>query len=297
MNTSPWLLRAPQAGRRLRLYCFSYAGGSAHAYASWQAALGADIDVCALQLPGRGMRMMEQPYTSLPKLVDALGQLLARQDRTPFAFFGHSLGALLAFELTRYCARHGLAMPEQLIVSGTSAPQHREPSRGLHTLPDEALIAELELYNGTPPEVLQHRELMELLLPTIRGDFALAEQYVYRQAPLLTLPITVYAGRRDPRVSLEQASEWRKESSGACQLHWFEGDHFFINSERDLVLECVSAQLASPPLPYPQRSQAIGPPEPVGECALAEGAPAPCVPEPACGEAPAAPSIACTEAA
>lgn len=243
MKTSPWLIGAPLATRKLRLYCFSYAGGSAHAYSAWQAALGPEIEVCAVQLPGRGARMAEAAHTSMQELVVSLAEVMTKQDRTPFAFFGHSMGALVALELARFCARHSLAMPQRLIASGASAPQHRKPSRNLHTLPDNELIDALRDYDGSPPEVLEHRELMELLLPMIRADFELVEKYVYRPGRPLDLPLTVLVGDADGHVTQESAPQWQKETSGPCQLHYFRGGHFFINSERAAVLSCLKLAL------------------------------------------------------
>lgn len=245
MTSSPWLVRTPLASRKLRLYCFSYAGGSAHAYASWQAALGPDIEVCAVQLPGRGSRMAEQPYTSMQDLVVTLAELLTQQDRTPFAFFGHSMGALVALELARCCARHSLAMPRGLIVSGASAPQFDKPARNLHALPDNELIDALRDYDGSPPEVLEHRELMELLLPTIRADFQLIETYRYRAGRPLGLGLTVFVGDADAQVVQESTPHWQKETAGTCDVRRFKGGHFFINTERDAVLASLKATLSA----------------------------------------------------
>jgi surfactin synthase thioesterase subunit len=201
--------------------------------------------------------MAETPYTSLPDLIASLAEVLANQDATPFAFFGHSLGGLVAFELARFCALYALPMPSKLIVSGTDAPQHRSPPKNLHKMADDELIEALGKYNGTPPEILQHRELMELVLPTIRADFAMAENYAYRVGPLLHIPITVYAGKSDDHIMPQQVANWQKETSGQCSVHWFEGDHFFINSERSLLYECLRAELSQPQRVYPIRSQEI----------------------------------------
>ncbi len=243
MNPSPWLVRESKgSSRRLRLYCFCYAGGSAGVYAPWQARLDPAIEVCAVQLPGRGNRMAERPFTSLPDLIKALALVVGRQDNLPFAFFGHSLGGLLAFELARYQKLHYMRMPVHLFVSGCDAPQYRSPSRRLHTLPDQELLAVLKDFNGTPPDVLQHRELMDLLLPTIRADFALVDDYVYRPGLPLAMPITVLAGRKEDRTA-EQVDGWHKETLADCHVHWFDGDHFFILPEQQAVLDCVGASL------------------------------------------------------
>ena len=244
MTSTPWLIRQPGGPRRLRLYCFSYAGGNATSFMSWQAALDPAIEVCAVQLPGRGVRLSEQPHNSLTGLIEALANVIGCQSKLPFAFFGHSLGGLVAFELARYCKRHYLPMPEHLFVSGCDAPQFRSPSRRLHELEDDALIDVLKNYNGTPPEVLENRELMALVLPAIRADFALVADYQYRPSLPLKIPVTVLAGKLDDHVLSEQIEGWQKETTNTCRIHWFVGDHFFINSNRDAVIDCLSAELA-----------------------------------------------------
>jgi medium-chain acyl-[acyl-carrier-protein] hydrolase len=132
-------------------------------------------------------------------------------------------------------------------------------------MPDDELIAALREFNGSPPEVLAHRELMRMLLPSLRADFSLAETYEYRISPPLTVPITVFAGKQDPHVAPHDVIEWRKETTAPCRLQWFEGDHFFINPEQDLLLECIAAELAVPQRPYPERALAILPPDFSGE--------------------------------
>lgn len=243
-KNNPWVFRRrPAPAARVRLYCFAYAGGSAASFLDWPAAMHPDVEVCAIQMPGRGSRFKEAPITSVPELVAALGQALAPTDALPTVFFGHSLGALVAFELARHWARQGLAAPHGLIVSGSRAPAMRhDPSRKLHLLDDEALIAALGDYNGTPPELLAHTQLMELLLPTIRADFALAERYVYAEAPL-DLPIAVFSGRSDEFITEVQVEGWRRETRGPCDVHWFDGDHFFIHPLRDAVIATVERQL------------------------------------------------------
>jgi surfactin synthase thioesterase subunit len=243
MDSTSWLIRKPQPSPQLRLICFPYAGGSAQAFASWQAALGPSIEVCAVQLPGREMRMAEAPITSLDKILVNLTRVLQSLDNVQFAFFGHSLGALVAFELTRLLRRHDMTMPCQLIVSGASAPRHRSKSREIHALPDRDLIEALRAYEGSPPEVLNNNELMELLLPMIRADFELGERYVYQPSLPLSLPITVFTGTSDNHVALESARQWREETLGECKVHVFEGSHFFIHTQRIAVLEQLTTAL------------------------------------------------------
>jgi len=245
LQTTPWLIRTPSSTRRMRLFCFSYAGGNAFNFFRWQEALDPAVEVCAVQLPGRSARIAEEPIGSLPALLQAVAPVISRMDDLPCAFFGHSVGALVAFELSRYLRLHGLSTPSHLFMSGCHAPQFRSPTRQLHTLSDAQFTEVLREYEGTPPEVLESRELMELLLPAIRADFAIAENYRYRHGPLLPMPISVFAGREDLNKEPGQVDGWQKETSGACQVTWFDGGHFFVNSQRAAVLEQLHAELTA----------------------------------------------------
>lgn len=240
---SPWLVRKPGISPDLRLFCFSYAGGNASSYDAWQAELDERIEVCAIQLPGRGSRYREAPCTSMSAILNPVADILLAESEVPYAFFGHSLGALLAFEMTRLCKRRYMPLPVHLFVSGCAAPQCRNPSQDLHKLPDDELIVSLNEYNGTPPEILAHSELMKLVLPTVRADFSLAETYQYKPGDQLNVPITVFSGRMDTHVTAEQAQGWQKETKAPINIRWCAGDHFFIKSERNLVLDCLNSEL------------------------------------------------------
>jgi surfactin synthase thioesterase subunit len=249
MNASRWLIHDGNNSRPFRLYCFPFAGGNAFHFTPWQKGVHPDIQVCGVQLPGRGARFRESPSTSLPALVGALAGVIAEQPRQPFAFFGHSLGALIAFEVARECRRRGFSLPMHLFASGCGAPQSRGQVQNLHDLEDDTLIAALKEYNGTPEGILANRDLMTLMMPTIRADLALAEKYEYRRCHLLHIPITVLAGKDDHQLDLEQASAWQKETTNACCIRWFEGDHFFINGERDAVWHCINTTILGMLLP------------------------------------------------
>ncbi len=248
---SPWLICPPPGfgTRRLRLYCFPYSGGNAASFVPWQREIDPAIELCAIQLPGRGARFREPPCTSFSGLIDTLAEILVQKQAEtpplPFAFYGHSLGALVAFELARHCCSKGLGqvLPQHLIVSGCNAPPLREKSKRLHELPDEELIDRLRDYNGTPAEILENRELMRLLLPAIRADFALGADYHFQEASPLPIPITALSGRRDAHVQPDGIRRWSALTALGYHEHWFEGDHFFINEERPSVLECLALTL------------------------------------------------------
>lgn len=231
------------AAGQVRLLCFPYAGGSATAFAPWTAHLPAWIDLVGVQLPGRGARLVEPPYTDIEALLDALLAVIEAECRAPCAFFGHSLGGLLAFGLTQRLRRRGLPLPVHLFVSGSSAPHLRAAMQPLHLLDDDALLAALRGYNGTPPEALAHRELMSLLLPAIRADFALRAGYRHQEEPPLHTPITVFAGRHDPHVSPEQTLGWRDCTTGPCTRRHFDGDHFFLHAHSASIARSITVAL------------------------------------------------------
>lgn len=232
-----------QQMRRIRLYCFPYSGGNAAAFVPWQREIDPAIELCAIQLPGRGSRFRELPCTSFKTLIHTLGDVLRErqhQHPLPFAFFGHSLGALVAFELARYGRDRGWPMPEHLIVSGCSAPPLREKRRNLHELPDAQLIEKLRDYNGTPREILDNPEFAKLFLPVVRADFALGADYQYEAAAPLEIPVTTFAGQQDIHATPHEMQEWQQHGSAAYQSHVFRGGHFFINEEKRLILDRLS---------------------------------------------------------
>jgi surfactin synthase thioesterase subunit len=244
MRSTPWLVRQRGGQRRLRLYCFSYAGGNAFCFLPWQTHLKPEIEVCGIQFPGRGERLTEPLYSSFPMLIKVLAQVIAEDNTLPFAFFGHSLGGLVAFELARYCRRHDLCMPVHLFASGCAAPQSRGPDRRLHEFDEDRLINALKEYNGTPLGVLEDRELLGLILPAIRADFALMADYRYHPGPRLDIPITVLVGKHDDQICLEQIDCWQNETTNRCHVQWFEGGHFFINEEQPIVLTFLKRALS-----------------------------------------------------
>lgn len=193
------------------------------------------------------MRLHEQPYSDMPKLVEAISEAIHSADDVPFAFLGHSLGGLVAFEVCRYNARHGKPLPERLFISGCRAARYRTGLGGIHLLDDDDLIERLKEYDGTPPEILAHRELMDIVLPAIRADFALVENYVYEPQEPLSLPITVFAGTREKFDSAAQISGWTQETTNNCVVQWFDGGHFFIQSHRQDVINQINAELQKIP--------------------------------------------------
>jgi len=231
--TNPWLAYAkPRPEARLRLFCFPYAGGAASIYRTWANDLPAEIEVCPVQLPGREGRIRQSAFTRMDDLVAAAEEGLAEElERGPHAFFGHSMGALIGYELARRRARGGKTGPRHLIVSARSSPTVEDREEPIYDLPAERFRERLRDLNGTPAEVLDHPELMELVEPLLRADFEVNETYEHRPGDPLTCPITALGGLRDEEVSREGLEEWRGLTRAAFRLHMLPGDHFFINGE------------------------------------------------------------------
>jgi medium-chain acyl-[acyl-carrier-protein] hydrolase len=228
---------------RLRLFCFPYAGGGTMIFQPWSKILPSTVDVCPIQLPGRGNRWHEPPFTRLLPLVQAVAQgLLPYLDR-PFAFYGHSMGAMIGFELARLLRREGMPQPVHLFVSSNEAPHISPTLPPIYDLPDAELLDELRRLNGTPKDAFEHVELMQLLLPLIRADFAVCQTYIYRDEPPLNCPISVFGGTQDPDVSRESLDQWRRQTSSAFSLQMFEGDHFFLHTGRRKFLDILSQEL------------------------------------------------------
>jgi medium-chain acyl-[acyl-carrier-protein] hydrolase len=247
IHGSPWI-RVFASGAMppsRRLLCCPYAGGGASLFRSWVEHLPPDVELLAIQYPGREERLLEPPFTSLIELTSALtqdiGPLLADK---PYAIFGHSLGALVAFEMTREQRRRGARLPTQLFLSGAPDPQDDAFRRkGRHLWSDPAFVEELRRIGGTPAELLNNSELMSLLLPTLKADFALVDTYEYVHDVLLNLPIQTFGGLQDHEIGAASLRAWSRETRAAFRLSMFAGDHFFLNGQMSRLCERIAQAL------------------------------------------------------
>src|ERR1700674_3490310 len=244
-NACSWLVGPRRPGRpNLRLFCLPYAGGGAAIYRQWPAEFPAKVEVRAVQLPGREQRFAEPPLTETMHAAATLAAALVPYLEEPFAFFGHSMGAAIAYETARAIAqRHGRTAV-CLMASGRRAPHLPARRRPVHQLSDERFLEELRRLDGTPPGVLENEELMQLMLPTLRGDFQLAETYQAPGPVALTCPVIAFGGTHDPDVSRSDLEAWRKISNGDFRLHMLEGGHFFVNPERRRLIGLVLSELS-----------------------------------------------------
>lgn len=245
MSTNAWVIRPrPNPKARLRLFCFPYAGGAASIFSRWPDNVPSDVEVCPIQLPGRQSRRDESPFTRMEPLVEALAQAIQPYLDKPFAFFGHSLGTKISFELARKLHDQDASMLVHLFFSGGRAPQipdSEEPP--IHTLPDAALVERLRDFNGTPEALLQHEELLQLFLPMLRADIALHETYHYVPGEPFDCPVSVFGGLEDDEISRDDLLAWRTHTRGSFTLRMLPGDHFFLRSVQDLLLQAVSDDL------------------------------------------------------
>ncbi len=234
--------RPTESRSRLRLFCFPYAGGSASVFRDWQADIGPAIDIWPVRLRGRESRIFEPPLTSVGELVTSIAAEILPCIDGPFAFFGYSFGALLAFETARALRTAGAA-PDHLVVAALKAPHLPVRRKPIHSLPDNDFAGELRKFRGTPDAVLRDPELMSLVLPGIRADFCAYETYVHEPHGPLECPMTAMGGIRDASVSLDELEAWRDHTSGPFGIRMFPGDHFFLHSARRLLTWTLAQEL------------------------------------------------------
>jgi medium-chain acyl-[acyl-carrier-protein] hydrolase len=233
----------PSARARLRLYCFPYAGGGASVFRGWSQGLPAEVEVCAVQLPGREDRIHEPGFSATSTLVDKLMEVVAPSLQPPFALFGHSMGAVIAFEFARRLRHERLTPPAHLFASGRVGPHIPDPDPPIHHLPDAEFIEELRRLGGTPEEVLSNDDLIQILMQGLRADFTLSERYTYSPGEPLGCPISACGGLLDRHVTREHLESWRQHTSASFAMRVFRGDHFYIHGERGPLLQWIHAAL------------------------------------------------------
>ncbi|MGW7825196.1 thioesterase II family protein [Streptomyces puniciscabiei] len=244
---SRWFRRFTTAsGDGPRLVCFPHAGGSATAYRDLARALPADFDVVSVQYPGRQDRYGEAPFTALAPLVEAVAEELADElaadSGRAYALFGHSMGALVAFETARLLVQGGLPGPRRLFLSGRGAPGL--PSSIRHDLYDDAdVLNEIRRLGGTDQSMLDDPEILEMVLPALRADYRAVGTYRWHGGEPLAAPITAMVGDSDPMVTIQAARAWREHTSGDFDFKVFPGSHFYLVDHISLVAAAVTEGL------------------------------------------------------
>lgn len=227
-----------------RLVCFPHAGGAASWYRPMAVALGSDAGVLAVQYPGRQDRRAEPPVDDVVELARRVAPVFADGDRRPLVFFGHSMGAVVAFEVARELAARGLPGPAHLFASGRRAPTRYRDER-VHERDDDGVIAEVEALGGTDARVLRDPELRQMVLPALRADYRAVETYRCPPGPPLTCPVTALTGDADPQTTLDEAAAWREATDGEFALEVFPGGHFFLAERQPEVVRAVARTLTA----------------------------------------------------
>ncbi len=239
-----WLIGGKTHGTAaVRLFTFAHAGGGASFFRAWHKSLPLRVEMYAVQLPGRENRFHEPKLTQFSAAIEAIVEALLPSLDRPFAFFGHSLGALLAFETAHSLRRLGAPIPSYLFLSGCSAPQVHDPIEAHSKLSDAKFIQSIHKYGGIPEEILQNTELMELFLPTLRADFSLLETYAYIEEPALDCPISVFGGLQDLETPEARLAAWNIHTTQAFRVSMFAGDHFYLNLAQPVLLAEIMRDL------------------------------------------------------
>ncbi|MDD9941343.1 MAG: thioesterase domain-containing protein [Myxococcales bacterium] len=228
---------------RLQLLCFAHAGASAEAYRAWLNHLPDDVELWAVEPPGRAFRCTEAPWRTMQGLVEEVGSSVAEVASRPFMMFGHSLGALQAFETVRWLRERKLPLPQQLCVSAFRGPHLSSRTAGMSALPDQEFVNELIVRYGGANHVLEDPDLRAVALPALRSDFELLESYAYQPAAPAPCPIMAFGGNADAVVSPEELAGWAMHTQDSFALSLRDGDHFYVEQHfMDMIKAMLSAE-------------------------------------------------------
>jgi medium-chain acyl-[acyl-carrier-protein] hydrolase len=243
---SRWIRRAARTDPRMRLVCLPFAGGGASVYHRLPELLPPSIEVIAIQLPGREDRAREAPPGNIAALARTCAVALRPYLNMPFALYGHCAGALLAYEMAYEIAQRSAVWPSLLVAAAQPAPLLSVTRTPLHTLPDEALVETIRQRGGLPEAVLKRPELLDVLLPLLRSDFALWEQYLPVSRPPLQCPVHVLRGRDDDLVPADAAKGWEQHTTAGCTDQVVDGGHYFIGGLGQADAAALARSLLAP---------------------------------------------------
>ena len=242
-DASRWFrCTSPLPSPTTRMYCVPFAGGGPIAFRNWQARFP-ETEIWAVHLPGREARITEPPISDMNNLINVLTPLITEHATGPFSLFGHSMGAMVAFELTRRLEAEGRVCPTRLFLSGYGAPSTRTEPSNSHRLPDPEFAARIRSFEGTPEEVFAHPELLDIFLPLLRADITLLETHRCDPNARVACPIIALGAKADKEVTLDSIAAWRNHTHGLFEMHQFEGGHFYWQTDPDPMLGAMKRAL------------------------------------------------------
>ena len=247
MTNKKWLMTIEQKkDTRIRLFCFPYAGGNASTYIDWSQYLPDFVEVIAIQPPGRANRLGETSISCMDELTDKITQSFSDDLLdVPYMVFGHSLGARVAFEVMIKMKKMGKKLPTHFFASASRAPSEPTMDRAIHVLPEREFLEELRELGGTPTEILKNSELMTILLPMLRSDFKLSNEYVYKGGERFSCYATIFYGSNDEQIKLKDVSGWDKFFTNNTSFYQVPGDHFYIDKNVTPLINRIKSAVST----------------------------------------------------
>ncbi len=246
VHSNKWIvIPTARPAAKIILLCFPFAGGSSHSFRTWTSVLPPTVELRIVELPGHGTRLSEPLAENLFDLVEPIARNIVQTSDRPFAIFGHSMGALLGFEVALFLQNHLQTLPEHVFLSGHGAPGRPRHEPEIHHLPKPQFLAKIKEYNGTPKEVLENTELMDLMFPILKADFKICETYAHQNTGRLNSPLTVMGGIQDPSTTREDLEAWKQFTTQAFNLRLFPGDHFYLLQQKINLLKAILTDINS----------------------------------------------------
>jgi medium-chain acyl-[acyl-carrier-protein] hydrolase len=230
---------------KVKLFCFPYAGASAVIFNKWKQYLDARIELIPVELTGRGKRITEPLYKNVPEVIEDVYKIVTKEiSGLPYALFGHSMGGMISYQLGQMLREYNYPVPMHIFFSGRSAPHiKRSEEKIYHLLEEEAFKKEVIELGGTPPEFFDYPELLEVFLPLLKSDFKIAETDLHNEEIFpLDCNITVFLGK-DEDLTSEQCDGWKKHTKKLCNIHYFQGGHFFLHEEMEQIVKLINSAL------------------------------------------------------
>ncbi|MBC2578803.1 thioesterase II family protein [Clostridium sp. DJ247] len=229
--------------KKVKLFCIPHAGGSAAVYSKWKKYINPSIEICPIELAGRGKRFNENLYNNINEIVEDIYEIIKNNLQTDYAFFGHSMGSLIAYELTYHIMKLKNKSPKHIFFSGKKAPHIMYKNRLIHTLSDIEFKNRILEFSGTPKEVFENRDMLNIFAPILRADLGIFETYKYVEKHCkLDCNITIINGKNDD-LTINDISGWKQHTSKSCSIYLFNGGHFYLNENLEALISIINTTL------------------------------------------------------